>query len=92
MNTFSGTNFQTGVIPAGQTTVTVTCSNLVLPGAAILNSVASGRAINVFPDASSNVQSPPVDMTATGQIVTGIKIPCQAIQFVGAAGDVWTIR
>lgn len=91
MNTFSGTNFQSGVLPAGGT-ITVLASNMTFPATAVLDSSAGGRLIEVSADGGTIFQTPPVDMAIASQQIVAIKSPMSHVRFTGTAGDAWQIR
>ncbi len=91
MNTFSGTNFQTGIIPAGGV-IAILASNMTFPATAVLNSSAGGRLIEVSADGGTIYQTPPVDMTVASQQIVSIKSPMSHVRFTGTPGDVWQIR
>lgn len=91
MNTFSGTNFQQGIIPAGGT-ITVLASNMTYPATAVLDSSAGGRLIEVSADGGVIFQTPPVDMTVANQFIVALKSPLSHVRFTGAVGDVWMLR
>jgi hypothetical protein len=91
MNTFSGTNFQTGVLDVTGT-VTVLASNMTYPATAVLDSSAGGRLIEISADGGVIFQTPPVDMAVTAQQIVALKAPLSHVRFTGAAGDVWMLR
>lgn len=91
MNTFSGTNFQTGVLDVTGT-ATVLASNMTYPATAVLDSSAGGRLIEISADGGVIFQTPPVDMAVTTQQIVALKAPLSHVRFTGAAGDVWMLR
>ena len=74
------------------TTATVSLPNLVYPATLVLNSAASGRAIQLSLDSGATFLSAVTPTgTATGQIYYVLTFPITTIKFTGAAADTYSI-
>ena len=91
MNTYSGTNYNAGVL-ANATPFPVDASNLMLPASVCLNSAAGGRLIEYSVDDGTIWQPAVLDVTTTGQLIVKVTAPIRALRFTGATGDKWFIR
>ena len=74
------------------TTATVSLPNLVYPATLVLNSAASGRAIQLSLDSGATFLSAVTPTgTATGQIYYVLTFPVTTIKFTGATADTYAI-
>jgi len=74
------------------TTATVGLPNLVYPATLVLNSAASGRAIQLSLDGGTTFYSAVTPTgTETGQIYYVLTFPVTTVKFTGAAADTYSI-
>lgn len=74
------------------TTATVGIPNLVYPATLVLNSAASGRAIQLSFDGGTTFYSAVTPTgTATGQLYYVLNFPVTTVKFTGAAADTYSI-
>lgn len=88
---------QTGLIPAGQTTVIVPVGHLDCPMTATLISVNAGRKIELLTtgtglDADGGWYAVTADATTASMINAAIRSPVSHIRFTGAAGDRYRVQ